>query len=291
MYKIGIISDVHDWHTDQIESSLKKRKCKITRIFFEDLIFSFKKNQINFFNNKNLNKLDGIWVRFINSGSTEEITTKLTILHLFKECKIYVHNSADVIEKTVDKVRCTGLLRVNGFLTPDTYVWFEKKKTFFPKGVKKILVKPIFGSQGKNIFMINKPDDLKGTEITGGVFYVQEFINSEKKNIYSDIRILVSNHKIVSAMERESRHFITNVYQGAKCKKILINQKLRSLASRISKQFNLGYAGIDIKIDKDKFSVLEINSVPSWKALQKIEKINISEVLVNDFLKKVECRK
>ena len=45
------------------------------------------------------------------------------------------------------------------------------------------MVKPIFGSQGKNIFMINKPDDLKGTEITGGVFYVQEFINSEKKNI------------------------------------------------------------------------------------------------------------
>ena len=42
----------------------------------------------------------------------------------------------------------------------------------------------------------------------------------------------------------------------------------------------------DIKIDKDKFSVLEINSVPSWKALQQIEKINISEVLVNDFLKK-----
>ena len=77
--------------------------------------------------------------------------------------------------------------------------------------------------------MINKSDDLKGTEITGGVFYVQEFINSEKKNIYSDIRILVSNHKIVSAMERESRHFITNVYQGAKCKKILISQKLRSL--------------------------------------------------------------
>ncbi|MAR63550.1 MAG: hypothetical protein CMP43_00945 [Rickettsiales bacterium] len=291
MYKIGIISDVHDWHTDQIESSLKKRKCKITRIFFEDLIFSFKKNKINFFNNKNLSKFDGIWVRFINSGSIEEITTKLTILHLFKECKIYVHNSADVIEKTVDKVRSTGLLRINGFLTPDTYVWFEKKKTFFPKGVKKILVKPIFGSQGKNIFMINKPEDVKGTEIIGGVFYVQEFINSEKKNIYSDIRVLVSNHRIVSAMERESKNFITNVYQGAKCKKIVINQKLRRLASKVSRLFNLGYAGIDIKIDKDKFSVLEINSVPSWKALQKIEKINISEVLVNDFLKKVKCRK
>lgn len=290
MYNIGIISDVHDWHTDQIEGSLKKRKCKTTRFFFEDLIFGFKKNKINFFNNKNLNKFDGIWVRFINSGSIEEITTKLTILHLFKECKVYVHNSADVIEKTVDKVRSTGLLRINGFLTPDTYIWFEKKKTFFPKGVKKKLVKPIFGSQGKNIFMINKPEDIKEKEITGGVFYVQEFINSEKKNIYSDIRVLVSNHKIVSAMERKSKNFITNAYQGAKCKKIAINEKLRSLASKVSRLFSLGYAGIDIKIDKDKFSVLEINSVPSWKAMQQIERINISEVLVNDFLKKVKCK-
>ena len=95
------------------------------------------------------------------------------------------------------------------FLTPDTYVWFEKKKTFFPKGVKKILVKPIFGSQGKNIFMINKPDDLKRTEITGGVFYVQEFINSEKKNIYSDIRILVSNHKIVYFISWDLKYWCT----------------------------------------------------------------------------------
>ena len=131
MYNIGIISDVHDWHTDQIENFLNKNNCKTNRIFFEDLIFSFKENQINFLNNKKLKKLDGIWVRFINAGSIEEITTKLTILHLLKECKIYVHNSGDVIEKTVDKVRSTGLLRINGFLTPETYVWFEKKKNLF----------------------------------------------------------------------------------------------------------------------------------------------------------------
>ena len=291
MYNIGIISDIHDWHSDQIESFLNKKSCKTNRILFEDLIFNFKKNQINFLNNKNLKKLDGIWVRFINAGSIEEITTKLTILHLLKECKIYVHNSADVIEKTVDKVRSTGLLRINGFLTPNTYVWFEKKKNFFPKGEKKFLIKPIFGSQGKNIFMINKPRDIKEIEMTDGVFYIQEFIHFEKKNIYSDIRVLVSNHKIVSAMKRESENFITNVYQGAKCKKITINQQLKGLIYKVSRLFNLGYAGIDIKIDKGQFSVLEINSVPSWKALQKIEKINISEVLVNDFLKKVKCKK
>ena len=41
--------------------------------------------------------------------------------------KIYIHNSASVIEKTVDKVRTTGILELNGINTPETTVWFEKK--------------------------------------------------------------------------------------------------------------------------------------------------------------------
>ena len=35
MYKIGIISDVHDWHTDQIESSLKKENVKLPEFFLK----------------------------------------------------------------------------------------------------------------------------------------------------------------------------------------------------------------------------------------------------------------
>ena len=29
MFNIGIISDVHDWHTDQIENFLKKKNVKL----------------------------------------------------------------------------------------------------------------------------------------------------------------------------------------------------------------------------------------------------------------------
>ena len=86
----------------------------------------------------------------------EEITTKLTILHLLDESKIYVHNSGLTIEKTVDKIRTTGIL-INNIKSPETTIWFAKNKKFnnnFCKGIK-YLVKPIFGSQGKNIFLVN----------------------------------------------------------------------------------------------------------------------------------------
>ena len=287
MYKIGIISDIHDWHSDQIELNLKKNNCEVLRINFDELIFSFKRNKLFFLNDNRINKLNGIWVRFIKSGSIEEITTKLTILHLLKENKIYVHNSADIIEKTVDKVRTTGILNLNGIYSPKTIIWFSSKKNQFPIK-KKYLLKPIFGSQGNDIEMIKKREDLKKIPLNRDVFYLQEFIESEKKNFYSDVRVLVSNHKIVSAMERISKNYITNVFKGAECKKKLISLELKKLIIRISKLFDLGYAGIDVKFDKKKIAILEINGIPSWKGIQNIEKKNISEILVRDFLKKIK---
>ena len=251
MYKIGIISDIHDWHSDQIELNLKKNNCEVLRINFDELIFSFKRNKLFFLNDNRINKLNGIWVRFIKSGSIEEITTKLTILHLLKENKIYVHNPADIIEKTVDKVRTTGILNLNGIYSPKTIIWFSSKKNQFPIK-KKYLLKPIFGSQGNDIEMIKKREDLKKIPLKRDVFYLQEFIESDKKNFYSDVRVLVSNHKIVSAMERISKNFITNVFKGAMCKKKLISPELQKLIIRISRLFHLGYAGIDVKFDKKK---------------------------------------
>ena len=287
MHTIGIISDIHDWHSDQIELNLKKKNCRVLRINFDDLVVSFKRNKLFFLNDRKINKLNGIWVRFIRSGSIEEITTKLTILHLFKESKICVHNSADVIEKTVDKVRTTGILSINGIYSPKTVVWFSSKKNQF-RIKKKYLLKPIFGSQGNDIHMIKDNDDLQKISPIGSVFYLQEFIESQKKNFYSDIRVLVSNHKIVSSMERISHNFITNVFKGAKCKKKKISLELQKLIIKISKLFKLGYAGIDVKFDKKKIAILEINGIPSWKGMQNIEKKNISEILVRDFLKKIK---
>ena len=287
MHTIGIISDIHDWHSDQIELNLKKKNCRVLRINFDDLVVSFKRNKLFFLNDRKINKLNGIWVRFIRSGSIEEITTKLTILHLFKESKIYVHNSADVIEKTVDKVRTTGILSINGIYSPKTVIWFSSKKNQFHIK-KKYLLKPIFGSQGNDIHMIKDNDDLQKISPIGSVFYLQEFIESQKKNFYSDIRVLVSNHKIVSSMERISDNFITNVFKGAKCKKKKISLELQKLIIKISKLFKLGYAGIDVKFDKKKIAILEINGIPSWKGMQNIEKKNISEILAKDFLKKIK---
>ena len=55
-------------------------------------------------------------------------------------------------------------------------------------------------------------------------------------------------------------------------KKKKISLELQKLIIKISKLFNLGYAGIDVKFDKKKIAILEINGIPSWKGMQNIEK-------------------
>ena len=290
MQTIAIISDHHDWHSYQLEFFLKQNKFKTVKVTFQELKFSFKKNRIFFENNKLLNNIGGVWVRFLKNGTIEEITTKLTILHLLDESKIYVHNSGLTIEKTVDKIRTTGILEVNNIKSPETTIWFAKNKenlnNNFCKGIK-YLVKPIFGSQGKNIFLVNNLNELKKIKAIGEVFYLQKFIESQEKE-FTDIRVLVSNHNVISSMERYSNHFITNVFQGAKYRQIILEEKIRDLCVKLSKIFKLGYGGIDLKITKNDVFVLEINSIPSWKAMQKISKINISEKLVKDFIKNVK---
>ena len=59
---------------------------------------------------------------------------------------------------------------------------------------------------------------------------------------------------------------------------------MKKISIKISKIFELGYGGIDFKIFKNKIYLLEINSIPAWKATQTVEKKKISKILVDDFL-------
>ena len=292
MYSIGIIGDIHDWHSQKIELYLKKNNCRVKKFFFKNLVAKFSNKQFSLFSDKRQNQIDGVWVRFINKGSLEEITTKLSLLHLLKEKKTYVHNSADTIEKTVDKVRTTGILEVNGISSPETIVWFNGDSGKYLTNKKnRYLLKPIFGSQGKEIILVKNIKKVEKILATGNVFYLQKFIGSPNEKLFSDIRVLVSNHKVVSAMERSSKKFLTNVSQGANFKIINIDAKLKRMCEKISRIFRLGYGGIDIKIHKKSTFVLEINSIPSWKAMQKVEKKDITEILVTDFIRKLKSKK
>ena len=288
--KICILSDIHDWHSSQIEKYLESRKVKVIKANFDDLNICIKSNMVLFKNKNSKFNFNGVWVRFIDGGTIEEITYKLSILHLLKEKGIYVHNCAEVIEKTIDKFRTTAILSLHKVKTPKTWVVSirNRAKEILLSELSKgpILFKPLLGSRGKGIKIFYDKKDVSKIIIPNKIFYLQEFIGNPKDKIQSDIRVFVSNHKFIKAIERTSYNMITNASLGAKVKIINVSDKLKKSIEKISKIFNLGYGGIDFKYYQNKYFLLEINSIPSWHATQKVIKSQIVKLFADDFIKK-----
>ena len=287
--EVCIISDVHDWHSNQICQCLKSQNIRVKKSNFSDFFVKITNKNISFFYLKEIFKSQSVWVRFIDGGTIEEITHKLSILHLMKALGVYVHNNASIIEKTVDKFMCSALFSINKILTPKTFVFSSQKKfreiIFKQLELGPLLLKPIFGSQGKGIYIIKNKEDLESKIKFQKIFYLQEFIGDIENKKFSDIRVMVSNHKVVYAVKRTSQRFITNAFLGADLKKITISKELNNISKKISKIFNLGYGGLDFILFKEKYYLLEVNSIPSWKSSQKVLTNSITETLVNDFLR------
>ena len=54
-------------------------------------------------------------------------------------------------------------------------------------------------------------------------------------------------------------------------------------SSNQKKLLNIDFCGVDIIEHNQKYYVIEVNSIPAWKGLQKVESANISEYFTNLF--------
>ena len=65
--------------------------------------------------------------------------------------------------------------------------------------------------------------------------------------------------------------------------------EIKKISLNASKLVNADYAGIDLIKDKyENFKVIEINSIPAWKALQKVTNKNIAYILAKTFVTKLK---
>ncbi|TIN53455.1 MAG: RimK family alpha-L-glutamate ligase, partial [Mesorhizobium sp.] len=112
-------------------------------------------------------------VRSIAAGSFEAITRRLGMLHALSRLSVPVWNSAQAIERCVDKSMTTFLLKNAGLPTPRTFaveglaVAEEIAAQELPRG--PLVLKPLFGAQGRGIKLIRTLSDLPAAEEVNSV--------------------------------------------------------------------------------------------------------------------------
>ncbi len=141
-------------------------------------------------------------------------------------------------------------------------------EAFYRDQHHKIILKPLKGSGGKNVFLLDKKDDKNRKQIVeaicrDGFAIAQEYLPEAKKG---DIRLflidgepLMADGK-VAAIHRvqQAGEIRSNIHQGAKAKRATMNRQMKGIVETVGsllRQDGMFLVGLDIVGDK----LMEIN--------------------------------
>ena len=107
-------------------------------------------------------------MRTLSAGSFEAITKRLGVLHALAKLGVVVWNDARAIERCVDKSMTSFLLARAGVPTPPTWTMesAEAARALVEREAPRgpLVLKPLFGAQGKGLRLIRRPEDLPAPE-------------------------------------------------------------------------------------------------------------------------------
>jgi RimK family alpha-L-glutamate ligase len=237
--------------------------------------------------------LDGcaaVLVRAIPPGSLEQVIFRVDALHRLARLGVAVVNSPRCIEQSVDKFLTSCLLEAAGLPTPRTIVCerFEDAMLALEDLGGDVVVKPLFGAEGRGIVRVSDPDlayrTFRALELARAVYYLQTYVPHGGR----DIRAFVVGDRVVAAMMRRGRGWKTNVSQGASVAPTDLPPHLATLAVQAARVVAADYAGVDLlPHDGGGCSVLEVNGIPGWQGLQRTTTLDVAGVIVDHLLARV----
>jgi RimK family alpha-L-glutamate ligase len=226
------------------------------------------------------------FVKTVASGSFEQVTMRLGVLHSLRDMGVPVINDARAIERCVDKSMTSFLLHRQNIPTPDTWsveLPDEARKIVRAEARpgRPLVLKPLFGSQGRGLKLLEKVRDLPTPEAAQGVFYLQRYVSGPTAG-WRDWRVFVIGGRSVAAMMRHGVQWRTNAAQGARCQGVAATGEIADLAVAAVRAVGADYAGVDIIQDRaGRYLVLEVNSMPAWRAVQTATGVDIADMLAS----------
>jgi ribosomal protein S6--L-glutamate ligase len=213
-------------------------------------------------------------------GSLETIVFRMDLLAGLERQGTLVLNPAKGLELAIDKYLSLSLLAELGFPVPATrtsQTAAHAMDAFESLGCD-VVVKPIFGSEGRGLIRVCDRDHaarvFRSLEVLGHVIYQQAFIHHGGR----DYRILILGRQAWSIERRHPSDWRTNRSRGATCHPVDLPQALVEMAVTICRQLRLPVAGLDFVHDPatNQYLVLEVNAVPGWQGINEAYQIDIA---------------
>jgi ribosomal protein S6--L-glutamate ligase len=232
-----------------------------------------------------LDRYDAVLVRTMPPGSLEQVVFRMNVLHQAQGHGIPVLNPPAALETCVDKYLASARLDAAGLPVPPTVVCQHADAALdaFHALGGDVVVKPLFGSEGRGMVRVSDPElawrTFRTLERTQSVLYLQRYLDHPGW----DLRVFLLGTRVLTAMRRYAHGgWRTNIAQGGTGHVATLTAEEERLARAAAAAVATPVAGVDLLPGPGgAYYVLEVNAVPGWRALTAVTGVDVAAALLH----------
>ncbi len=210
----------------------------------------------------------------------------LTAIRHFQLMGIPVMNRFEALLLASNKFLSIQTLAAAGIPVPETCYasnWPNFGTALASLGGFPVVVKIAKSRQGSGVFMfdsLEKATPVLNNELDRGQgLLLQRYIPLEKRG---DFRVFVVGEEVVGAMSLRppKGDFRSNIHLGGKAEQVKLSNEMSGLAVRSARVLGLDVAGVDMVQEGERLFVIEVNSSPGFKGLERCTGKDIAAAVV-----------
>ncbi len=209
------------------------------------------------------------------------------VVRQFEQMDVYTPNSSAGIRNSRDKLHAHQILARHHVGMPAT-TFVRDRLDILPAiervGGAPVIIKLLEGSQGIGVMLA--PDlgvakaMIETLQVTKQNVLIQEFV---AESAGTDVRAFVVGDQVIGAMRRVSRgdDFRSNLHRGGTAEAITLDPAYAATAVRSAQVMGLRVAGVDM-LESDRGPlVMEVNSSPGLKGIERATGIDIARTIID----------
>jgi RimK family alpha-L-glutamate ligase len=279
--RVGVFGSPDSWYVRELCFAGEQRGAQMLPLDFTQLASYVDQAGVKYVAGEtDLTTLDAILVRTMPPGTLEQVVLRMDLLSGLQQAGVRIVNPPRAIECAVDKYLTTQRLALSGLPVPLTLTCetADAALAAFELLGRDVVVKPLFGAEGRGIIRVSDPDlafrAFRTIERLGAVIYMQQFVRGPG----FDIRVLLLEGTLIASMKRTPKlgDFRANISQQGTASRHTVTDIELQLARKAADVTGCIFAGVDIMYDdQNRPLLIEVNAVPGWKGLQTVTGIDV----------------